>query len=92
MVFIDKNFFSLICHYVQVPFCKSDQSSGFTGNLVNNISGVAIDCKNAVGYMAVYRICFAMFMFFVLMAFIMMGVKNSRDGRASIQNGCLIFF
>jgi len=70
-----------------VPFCKNDQSSSFTGNFVNNLSGVSIDCKNAVGYMAVYRICFAMFIFFTLMAFIMMGVKSSRDRRAPIQNG-----
>lgn len=71
----------------KVPFCESDHNSGLTTNLVNNISGVSIDCKNAVGYMAVYRICFAMFIFFSLMSFIMMGVKDSRDGRAPIQNG-----
>lgn len=44
-------------------------------------------CKNAVGYLAVYRIMFAMTMFFILMAIIMIGVKSSRDGRAPIQNG-----
>lgn len=44
-------------------------------------------CKNAVGYLAVYRILFATTMFFVMMAFIMVGVKNSRDGRSVIQNG-----
>lgn len=71
---------------VKVPFCESDHPS-YTGNLVNGLSGVSIDCKNAVGYMAVYRICFAMFVFFVLMSFIMMGVKDSRDRRAPIQNG-----
>lgn len=71
----------------KVPFCESDQSSSITGKFVNNISGVSIDCKNAVGYMAVYRICFAMFVFFTLMAFIMMGVKDSRDRRTPIQNG-----
>lgn len=42
--------------------------------------------------MAVYRICFAMFIFFTLMSFIMMGVKDSRDGRAPIQNGFNIYF
>ncbi|XP_026816813.1 probable serine incorporator isoform X1 [Rhopalosiphum maidis] len=71
----------------KVPFCEGDHNSGLTSNFVNNISGVSIDCKNAVGYMAVYRICFAMFIFFSLMSFIMMGVKDSRDGRAPIQNG-----
>lgn len=44
-------------------------------------------CKNAVGYLAVYRIMFAMTMFFILMAVIMIGVKNSRDSRSPIQNG-----
>lgn len=70
-----------------MPFCKNDESSSFAEKFVNNVS--FIDCKNAVGYMAVYRICFAMFIFFSLMSFIMMGVKNSRDGRAPIQNGYL---
>lgn len=44
-------------------------------------------CKNAVGYLAVYRILFSMTMFFIMMAIMMVGVKSSRDGRASIQNG-----
>ena len=44
-------------------------------------------CKNAVGYLAVYRIMFATTMFFVVMALIMFGVKSSNDSRAMIQNG-----
>lgn len=44
-------------------------------------------CKNAVGYMAVYRILFATTMFFITMAILMIGVKSSKDARASIQNG-----
>lgn len=44
-------------------------------------------CKNAVGYLAVYRILFAMTMFFIMMAMVMVGVRSSRDGRAVIQNG-----
>lgn len=44
-------------------------------------------CKNAVGYMAVYRILFAMTMFFLTMAVMMIGVKSSKDARAVIQNG-----
>ncbi|XP_050431869.1 probable serine incorporator isoform X2 [Adelges cooleyi] len=72
----------------KVPFCESDpNSSNIAGKIVNNLSGVSIDCKNAVGYMAVYRICFAMFIFFSLMALLMMGVKDSRDRRTPIQNG-----
>lgn len=44
-------------------------------------------CKNAVGYLAVYRILFAMTMFFILMSMITIGVKSTRDARAPIQNG-----
>ncbi|CAG2103228.1 unnamed protein product [Medioppia subpectinata] len=44
-------------------------------------------CENAVGYLAVYRIMFALTVFFVIFCVMMIGVKSSRDGRASIQNG-----
>lgn len=44
-------------------------------------------CKNAVGYLAVYRILFAMTMFFAVMSLITIGVKSSRDSRAILQNG-----
>ncbi|XP_025419034.1 probable serine incorporator isoform X2 [Sipha flava] len=71
----------------KVPFCENEQSSSLTKNFMNNLSSVSIDCKDAVGYMAVYRICFAMFVFFSLMSLIMVGVKDSRDRRALIQNG-----
>lgn len=46
-----------------------------------------MDCDQAVGYLAVYRICFATCLFFVLMALITIGVKSSKDPRAGIQNG-----
>lgn len=45
-----------------------------------------MDCEYALGYMAVYRLCFGLVCFFTLMALIMMGVKSSRDPRAHIQN------
>ncbi|VVC26196.1 Serine incorporator/TMS membrane protein [Cinara cedri] len=69
-----------------VPFCKSENPS-YTNKIVDGLYSAPIDCKNAVGYMAVYRICFAMCIFFSLMSLIMMGVKDSRDKRAPIQNG-----
>lgn len=40
-----------------------------------------------VGYLAVYRICFATSIFFLLMSVIMIGVRSNRDGRVGIQNG-----
>lgn len=46
-----------------------------------------IDCKEVIGYLAVYRVEFGTVMFFLLMALLMIGVKSSRDPRSSIQNG-----
>lgn len=44
-------------------------------------------CDKVVGYIAVYRICFAMAVFFVFFCLIMYGVKSSKDARSGIQNG-----
>ncbi|XP_066256966.1 probable serine incorporator isoform X1 [Euwallacea similis] len=60
----------------KVPFCKNSSSSSVT-----------FDCDDAVGYLAVYRICFILTCFFALFALMMIGVKSSRDPRAGIQNG-----
>lgn len=48
---------------------------------------VTFDCTGIVGYLAVYRLCFAMSLFFFVMALLMIGVKSSSDPRAGIQNG-----
>lgn len=67
----------------KVPFCANSTS---TSRYV--VPGdVIIDCDNAVGYLAVYRICFALACFFLLMSVITIGVRSSRDPRAPIQNG-----
>lgn len=76
----------------KVPFCANSTSSisaqnSFLPADYNPISHYTIDCASAVGYLAVYRLCFALFMFFVLMAVMMIGVKSSNDPRAPIQNG-----
>jgi hypothetical protein len=60
--------------------------------LENSLSGVpfcssAINCKDVVGYLAVYRVCFAVTIFFTAMAALMIGVKTSKDPRAGLQNG-----
>ncbi|GFT66527.1 serinc [Nephila pilipes] len=44
-------------------------------------------CESAVGYLAVYRLIFALTLFFMLFSTLMIGVKSSRDARAGIQNG-----
>ncbi|XP_075236771.1 putative serine incorporator isoform X2 [Lycorma delicatula] len=63
----------------KVPFC--DNTTIYVPHQYT------IDCQSAVGYLAVYRLCFALAAFFFIMALIMIGVKSSRDQRAGIQNG-----
>jgi len=84
-----------------VPFCKSHEGTldSFAAGLdsaglgeVNTGLGLShdslqVDCAKAVGYQAVYRLCFIVTIFFVLMSIIMIGVKSTDDPRAGIQNG-----
>lgn len=63
----------------KVPFCAN--SSNYVP------SEVTLDCDSAVGYLAVYRICFILSLYFFLMSVIMIRVKSSNDPRAPIQNG-----
>lgn len=67
----------------KVPFCANSTS---TSSLIIP-STTTFDCTNAVGYLAVYRVCFALLVFFVTMAAMMINVRSSRDGRSAIQNG-----
>ena len=57
-----------------VPFCTS-------GSTTSQM------CQNSVGYLSIYRVLFAQTIFFLIFSVIMIGVKSSKDGRASIQNG-----
>ncbi|CAL8071975.1 unnamed protein product [Orchesella dallaii] len=70
-----------------LPFCKhtGDTNSGITANILGEFQ--TVPCSEIVGYLAVYRVCFAMTIFFTVMSLIMIGVRNSRDPRAGIQNG-----
>ena len=43
--------------------------------------------KQCYGYVAVQRVNFALGLFHFCLAFLLLGVKSSRDGRAAIQNG-----
>ncbi|XP_071529980.1 serine incorporator 1 isoform X2 [Panulirus ornatus] len=61
----------------KVPFCNSGDATQV----------LQLDCTDVVGYLAVYRLCFAMSLFFFVMALLMIGVKSSKDPRAGIQNG-----
>ena len=57
------------------------QESGIAGD------SFKIDCGEAVGYRAVYRLCLILTLFFFTMSIMMIGVKSSSDPRAGIQNG-----
>ncbi|KAK7580261.1 hypothetical protein V9T40_000890 [Parthenolecanium corni] len=70
---------SLKGFFKNIPFCQ--------GNGTNSYVFPSYDCNDAVGYMAVYRLCFAVTVFFLFMSLIMIGVRSSKDGRAPIQNG-----
>ncbi|KAL8865375.1 MAG: hypothetical protein Q9174_006921, partial [Haloplaca sp. 1 TL-2023] len=50
---------------------------------------VNISCqgKQCYGYVAVQRVNFALGLFHFLLGILLLGVKSSRDGRASLQNG-----
>lgn len=71
----------------KVPFCADTNPNTTLTKTAVEWAGYTADCSSAVGYMAVYRICFALVCFFVLMALMMIGASSSRDPRAPIQNG-----
>ena len=49
------------------------------------------DCTSVLGYVAVYRICFALACFYFLFMVIMIYVRSSKDPRAYLQNGFWFF-
>lgn len=71
----------------KLPFCINSTST-VSSKALESVSGgsLQVDCDYALGYMAVYRLCFGLACFFTLMALIMLGVKSSRDPRSHIQN------
>lgn len=76
---------------MKVPFCE--ESPTVLSRLIEGVGkfspvpDVKIKCMDAVGYLAVYRICFVITLFFLFMSVLMIGVRSSRDPRAGIQNG-----
>ncbi|KAM9330043.1 serine incorporator 5 [Gastrophryne carolinensis] len=49
------------------------------------------NCKNLVGYSAVYRVCFGMACFFFILCILTINIKNSKGCRAAIHNGFWLF-
>ena len=76
-----------------VPFCKDGDGNDDGGSSLlefpDSLSSPIpkVDCSEAVGYLAVYRLCLIVTLFFTLMSVLMIGVKSSSDPRAGIQNG-----
>jgi len=50
---------------------------------------IKMDCKDGkcYGVLAVHRICFALAFFHILLSCLLIGVRDTRDKRSSIQNG-----
>ncbi|XP_023342465.1 serine incorporator 1 isoform X2 [Eurytemora carolleeae] len=74
----------------KLPFCEESHSvtSAMMQKMADlGVTSVQIKCDDAIGYLAVYRICFVVTLFFLVMAVLMLKVKTSRDPRAGLQNG-----
>ncbi|XP_060897781.1 serine incorporator 1 [Labrus mixtus] len=63
------------------------------GGAGSNVPGLQADvnCDMFVGYKAVYRVCFAMALWFLAFCVFMINIKNSRDPRAVVHNGFWFF-
>lgn len=59
--------------------------------VINTNVKSGLDCDAITGFGAVYRLCFATTMFFLLFSLIMIRVLSSQDPRSKIQNGFWFF-
>eukprot|EP00066_Takifugu_rubripes_P028051 XP_011617317.1 PREDICTED: serine incorporator 3 [Takifugu rubripes] len=66
-------------------FCQDGAGSSILGLQVD------LNCEMFTGYKAVYRVCFAMSMWFLTFSILMINVKNNREPRAAVHNGCWLF-
>ncbi|CAH1254732.1 SERINC5 [Branchiostoma lanceolatum] len=53
--------------------------------------GTNCNISQVIGFLAVYRVCFSMAVFFFLLMILMINVKTSQDCRAGIHNGFWFF-
>lgn len=67
---------------IKIPgFCQDGAGSSVLGLKVD------LDCQTLVGYKAVYRLSFAMSVWFLISAITMINIKNSQEPRAAVHNG-----
>ncbi|THD26493.1 Serine incorporator 3 [Fasciola hepatica] len=59
--------------------------------VINTNVKSGLDCDAITGFGAVYRLCFATTMFFLLFSLLMIRVLSSEDPRSKIQNGFWFF-
>ena len=52
---------------------------------------IKMDCTNdkCYGVLAVHRVCFALTLFHAILSASLIGVQDTRDKRAALQNGCV---
>jgi hypothetical protein len=63
--------------------------SDFAGKKLSEITHgyLKLDCQDCYGVLAVQRLCFALALFHFIMAGLCLGIKNSKNRRAGLQNG-----
>ncbi|CAI9719503.1 serine incorporator 3-like [Octopus vulgaris] len=89
-------FSTIVASIMLIPNLRTEL--GKIPGLCNNFFGPSLPqtnrtvfCDEVVGYLSVYRVCFATTAFFFLFSIIMINVKSSRDPRSGIQNGFWFF-
>ncbi|XP_077385477.1 serine incorporator 1 isoform X3 [Festucalex cinctus] len=71
---------------IRIPgFCAGGADSSLPGMQAD------FNCEIFMGYKAVYRVCFGMSMWFVWFSILLVNVKNTKDPRAAVHNGCWFF-
>lgn len=70
----------------QIPFYEEICRS------ITNATSDEGKCNLLLGYESVYKLMFGMACFFFLMMILTIGIKNTKDCRAGIQNGCVLCY
>ena len=75
---------TILCFVLSVPQMKAkiDAIPHFCNEMVDSTT-----CDSLVGYAAVYRVCFGIAMFYLILSCVLVGVKSIDEVRARIHNG-----